>query len=109
MKTKLIVSSGQYETAAVTITVKHKTWRGLCRRIAQLEREYAAYGDNHQGWITADIALASDYDEWGDNNIIGGRWCKPANGWLTTCDVDGGRCMTYRELEQVLYSAEVTA
>ena len=82
MKTKLIVSNGQYETAARVVTVNHKTDRGLCRRIAQLRNEYAVYGDNWAGWIKADIAIASENDEWGDNSIIGGRWCNPANGWL---------------------------
>ena len=28
------------------------------------------------------LLIASDKDEWGDNNVIGGEWCNPANGWL---------------------------
>ena len=82
MKTKLIVSSGQYETSACIIEVNHKTERGLMRRAKQLRNEHAVYGDNWAGWIDADVAIASDDDVWGDNNIIGGQWCEPANGWL---------------------------
>jgi hypothetical protein len=52
------------------------------RRIKQLSREHAVYGDNWAGWIPAKIAIASDHDVWGDNNIIGGQWCEPANGWI---------------------------
>ena len=80
--TKLIVSSGQYETVAYTETVKHTTKRGLWRRIRQLSRQHATYGDNWTGWIPANIAIASDNDKWGDNSIIGGQWCLPANGWI---------------------------
>ena len=80
--TRLIVSSGQYETAAETIMVRHRTARGLLRRAAQLAREHAVYGDNWAGWIPAQVALASPDDTWGRNQIIGGRWCKPANGWM---------------------------
>ena len=82
MKTKLIVSSGQYETCAVTFTVNHKTESGLMRRARQLSRDHAVYGDNWAGWINASVAIASDNDEWGDNSIIGGQWCDPANGGL---------------------------
>lgn len=82
MKTKLIVSSGQYETAASIIIVRHTTERGLMRRAKQLSREHAVYGDNWAGWINANIAIASAGDVWGRNEIIGGRWCKPANGWM---------------------------
>jgi len=82
MKTILIVSSGQYETCAVKITVNHKTNRGLLRRARQLSRENAVYGDNWRGWINASVAIASDNDTWGNNQITGGRWCEPANGWL---------------------------
>lgn len=82
MKTTLIVSSGQYETSADTYVVNHTTERGLMRRARQLSREHSYYGDNWAGWINARVAIASDADEWGDNSIIGGRWCDPANGWL---------------------------
>ncbi len=82
MKTKLIVSSGQYETAAIIVTVNHKTQKGLLRRARQLSKKHAVYGDNWQGWINANVALASPNDKWGDNTIIGGRWCEPANGWM---------------------------
>ena len=82
MITKLIVSEGQYETCATVVTVRHKTERGLMRRARQLSRENARYWDNWQGWHNANIAIASDDDEWGLNEIIGGRWCEPANGWL---------------------------
>jgi hypothetical protein len=102
MKTKLIVSSGQYETAAQTITVTHQTWAGLCRRITQLENEHAVYGDNHAGWLPANVALADKADEWGDNQIIGGRWGVPANGWLELESSSYGPSMTYRELRQRL-------
>jgi hypothetical protein len=80
--TTLIVSTGQYETCATKIQVKHTTERGLMRRARQLAEEYSTYGDNWAGWIKASIAIASPDDEWGDNQIIGGRWCAPANGWL---------------------------
>ena len=80
--TKLIVSSGQYETAATVITVRHRTERGLMRRAKQLSNEHAVYGDNWAGWVPARVAIASDDDVWGDNQIIGGQWCDPANGWL---------------------------
>ena len=81
--TELIVSSGQYETAATVVSVCHTTERGLMRRARQLSNEYAVYGDNWAGWIPANIAIADpDNDEWGDNNIIGGQWCDPVNGWL---------------------------
>jgi hypothetical protein len=81
-KTMLVVSSGQYETTAIKVTVKHNTERGLARRINQLRNEYATFGDNFAGWIKADVAIASPDDKWGKNSIIGGRWCEPANGWL---------------------------
>ncbi len=81
-ETKLVVSSGQYETAARIVTVRHSTERGLMRRARQLSREHAVYGDNWAGWIPANVAIASTADKWGDNSIIGGRWCEPANGWL---------------------------
>lgn len=85
--TKLVVSHGQYETSAVIIKVNHATETGLMRRARQLAREYATHWDNWQGWHNANIAIASDDDVWGDNQIIGGRWCEPANGWL---DLDEG-------------------
>ena len=82
MKTRLVVSAGQYEAAAVVVTVHHSTKRGLLRRARQLSREFAVYGDNWQGWISASVAIASPADTWGENSIIGGEWCEPANGWL---------------------------
>ena len=82
MKTTLIVSSGQYETCAVRVVVNHKTSNGLLRRARQLSKLHAVYGDNWRGWINANIAIASANDRWGKNQIIGGRWCEPANGWL---------------------------
>jgi hypothetical protein len=81
-KTRLVVSSGQYETAAIIVTVTHRTDRGLLRRARQLAYEHRVYGDNWAGWINASVAIASDDDVWGGNSIIGGRWCEPANGWL---------------------------
>ena len=102
MKTTLIVSSGQYETAAVKVVVNHKTWGGLCRRITQLENEHSVLGDNWAGWIKANVALASDNDKWGDNSIIGGQWCKPANGWLVVEKSFEGPEMTYAELKEKL-------
>jgi len=101
MKTKLVVSSGQYETAAIVVTVNHKTWRGLLRRIKQLENEHAVFGDNFAGWIKAQVALVSDLDRWADNKIIGGQWCEPNNGWLDEEDYCG--CMSYRELQTILF------
>lgn len=80
--TRLIVSRGQYETQADIVTVNHTTDRGLLRRARQLSNEYAVYGDNWAGWIPAQIAIASEDDEWGNNSIIGGQWCDPANGWM---------------------------
>jgi hypothetical protein len=82
MKTTLIVSSGQYETAAKKVVVNHKTQNGLIRRARQLSKQYATYGDNWAGWINAQVAIASDNDRWGDNSIIGGQWCEPENDWL---------------------------
>lgn len=102
MKTKLRVSSGQYETCAITVTVNHKTWRGLCRRISQLEEEHAVDGDNWAGSIPAKVALADDNDEFGDNDIIGGQWCKPVNGWLVD-ECDDFDQMSYAELKKRLY------
>jgi hypothetical protein len=80
--TKLIVSNGQYETAAIIVKVRHTTEHGLMWRARQLSREHAVYGDNWAGWINANVAIASPDDIWGDNQIIGGSWCKPANGWI---------------------------
>lgn len=82
MKTTLIVSSGQYEACAIKVIVNHKTENGLMRRARQLSKKHAVYGDNWAGWLRADIAITSDNDKWGNNQIIGGRWCIPANGWL---------------------------
>ena len=106
MKTNLIVSSGQYETAAITVTINHKTWAGLCRRITQLENEHSVYGDNYAGWIKAKVALADDRDKWGDNQIIGGRWCDPYNGWLSVDDVYGP-AMSYGDLHKKLYGGSM--
>lgn len=80
--TTLVVSSGQYETCAIKIKVKHATKKGLLRRAKQLSREHAIYGDNWTGYVNARVAIADDNDTWGDNQIIGGQWCNPANGWL---------------------------
>jgi hypothetical protein len=80
--TRLVVSTGQYEQAATIIEVRHTTQSGLLRRAKQLSQEYASFGDNFAGWIPARVAIASEDDQWGDNDIIGGRWCDPANGWL---------------------------
>jgi len=101
MKTKLIVSTGQYETAAEEITVDHKSWRGLRRRISQLQKDHATFGDNFAGWIPARVALASDQDAWGNNNIIGGRWCCPVCGWLVKEQTDYNQ-MSYSELEKII-------
>lgn len=81
-ETKLVISGGQYKTTATVVTVRHNTERGLMRRARQLSRKHAVYGDNWAGWIPAGVAIASPDDEWGDNTVIGGRWCQPANGWL---------------------------
>lgn len=103
MKTKLVVSCGQYETAAIIVNVNHKTWAGLCRRITQLENEYSVFGDNFAGWIKARVALADKNDIWGDNNIIGGQWCRPYFGWLTEePDKADGPYMTYPNLKKKL-------
>ena len=105
METKLIVSSGQYESAATTKTVNHKTWSGLCRRITQLENEHGVYGDNWTGWIKATVALADDQDKWGNNSIIGGQWCEPYNGWLSENydDLDYSEFMSYEDLHKKIY------
>ena len=81
-KTNVVVSSGQYETAAEIIEIRHMTERGLFRRMRQLSAQHAVYGDNHAGWLAARVAIASPADVWGDNSIIGGQWCDPAAGWL---------------------------
>ena len=78
----LVVSSGQYEQCACVVTVKYTTDRGLKRRIKQLKDAHGLYGDNWVGWIRANIAIASKNDRWGDNSIIGGKYCIPANGWI---------------------------
>jgi hypothetical protein len=80
--TKLVVSSGQYETAASVVVVRHTTEAGLMRRARQLSQQHAVYGDNWAGWIPANVAIADPSDRWGANSIIGGRWCEPVNGWL---------------------------
>ena len=85
-KTVLIVSCGQYETCAIKVPVFHKTEKGLLRRARQLSNKNAVYGDNFASWIKAKIAIADDADEWGPNQIIGGRWCKPKNEWLKLWD-----------------------
>jgi hypothetical protein len=48
----------------------------------QTGREHAVYGDNWAGWIPANVAISSPGDTWGKNEIIGGSWCEPANGWM---------------------------
>jgi hypothetical protein len=82
MITKVRVQSGQYEQACTTVEINHKTERGLARRIKQLRDEYAVYGDNWAGWIKAKIAIAHDDDKFYSNQIIGGKWCEPVNGWI---------------------------
>lgn len=79
---ELVVSSGQYETCATTVKVTYTTENGLLRRARQLSKQHAVYGDNWTGWINAQIAIASENDVWGDNQIVGGQWCDPANGWM---------------------------
>lgn len=79
---KLVVSSGQHETSAIIKKITYTTEAGFIRRCRQLSRKYAVYGDNWRGWINANVAIASDGDLWGDNDIIGGQWCKPVNEWL---------------------------
>lgn len=81
-------------------------WGGLCRRITQLEREHAVYGDNFAGWLNARIALADPRDTWGNNQIIGGKWCEPYNGWLSENPEDGPGEMGYPELYKKLYETE---
>ena len=78
----LIVSAGQYEQCASRVNVRYTTKSGLLRRARQLAKNNAVYGDNWAGWINARIAIASDRDKWGDNQIIGGQYCIPANGWM---------------------------
>ena len=82
MKTTLVISAGQYEGATCSVVVDHKTERGLLRRARQLSREHATYGDNWAGWIPAQIAVASQGDEYFPNQIIGGESCAPATGWM---------------------------
>ena len=82
MKINLVISAGQYESAAKKLKITATTYGGFCRRIDQLKKEYAVYGDNWTGWIDADVAIASKDDEWGDNDIIGGMHCTPKNGWI---------------------------
>ena len=55
-KTKLIISSGQYETSAIVKTITHTTKAGFLRRCRQLAEEFSVYGDNWTGWIPASIA-----------------------------------------------------
>lgn len=78
----VVVQSGQYEQNHTIVKVSYTTRSGLIRRLEQLSRQHAVYGDNWAGWINADIAIASDDDKTGPCNIIGGEWCEPANGWL---------------------------
>jgi len=81
-ETTLIVSTGQYETCAETVIVRHSTERGLMLRARKLARKNQQMWDNWQGWHNANVAIASPSDKWGNNRIIGGQWCEPANGWL---------------------------
>ena len=92
---KVVVSAGQYETAAETVTISWTTGRGLMRRLNQLSREHAVYGDNFAGWIKADVAFASKNDKYYKNEIIGGATCCPAGGWL---DLD---MMSYKDLAEM--------
>ena len=85
-KIQLVVSSGQYETSAMLVTVSYLTPRGLLMRARQLSRKYAVYGDNWAGWINANVAIAHPRDRWGKNQIIGGRWCEPYYGWIDLQD-----------------------
>ena len=82
----LVVSSGQYETAAAKVLVNFTTLRGLLRRARQLSREHSVYGDNWAGWLAAKIAIADRRDRWGENQIIGGKFCEPFWGWLDLSD-----------------------
>ena len=92
MKVRLIISSGQYETAAVVKTITATTPAGFCRRVRQLRREHATYGDNWAGWIPARIAIACQCsDIWQDNQITGGQSCQPARGWLVDDVTDFGQ------------------
>jgi len=104
MKIDLIVSNGQYESAAEKITITATTFTGFFRRVDQIKKEHAVYGDNWAGWIDADVAVASNGDEWGSNQIIGGRWCHPANGWIVEDPSTSGegRCCTYKEAWDML-------
>lgn len=81
-KTKVIVSNGQYEQSVSHHTITHTTERGLMRRCRQLSKQYEDLGDNWAGWIKARVAIAHNDDVYGDNQIIGGQWCDPVNGWL---------------------------
>ena len=82
LQTKLIVQSGQYEQSAIVVIVNHTTRLGLTRHITRLQDKHATYGDNWAGWIKASVAIAHEADKWGDNQIIGGRWCSPHLGWI---------------------------
>lgn len=82
----VIISTGQYQTCADEIDVTYTSRRGLLRRLRELSTENSVYGDNWAGWLPARIAVSSPEDEWGNNTIIGGQWCDPANGWLDLDD-----------------------
>ena len=110
MKIALVVSAGQYESAAKKVAITATTYRGFCRRIDQLKKEYAVYGDNWAGWIAAKIAVASKADNWGDNSIIGGRWCVPALGWIEDDYTisDHMMCCTYKDAWAAAKEQETT-
>jgi hypothetical protein len=92
MKTaiKLIVQSGQYEEAGQIITVNTTTDFGFRRRIAQLSREHAVYGDNWAGWINAKVAIYKPNVKEFDNQIIGGQ--NYDADWICLCDDCGNWC-----------------
>ena len=79
MKTKVRVSSGQYEQSTITKVISHETDRGFRRRCRQLSREYAVYGDNWAGWIAASVTIAHPNDTWHKCQVIGGRYCETVN------------------------------
>ncbi len=81
----VVVQSGQYEQASQTITIKVSTNKGLQRRLKQLAKEHAVYGDNWAGYINALVKIASPCDKYLNNTIIGGKSCDPhpIADWLT--------------------------
>jgi hypothetical protein len=66
---------GQYETYVhAPVTVKFTTRAGLLRRMGQLRKENATYGDNFAGWIEP-LAIASlgETQEVEVNNFYGSQ------------------------------------